>query len=690
MLATIAFTWPLAANLSNGLFDLGDPADSSWRLGSIAYQLLHDPFHLYQSPTLYPASNVLTLDELLTGNAIITAPLIWLTNNSVLAFNLLVFASFALSGFAMYLLVRYLTKSFWAGIVAGIIFAFSPWHYAQHGHLGIGATEWLVFALYFLLLFLDTKASRRYFYLVLFAAAFVFQTLAAGYLAYFAAIIVGLFLIYYFLFETNIVRYGYQKIVARRQKNKAKTLVQPAWKVLLTQIGWLVVAGVVMLLVVLPFIWPFMQAQKQYDFMRSLDEVRYFSAPPGGLLRVAQESWLRHINLQIFGFDFSFGKPINERALYPGLIGTLLALLGLIWAKRHPRYWIFAFIALFGLVLCFGPNLNFDELGKSPTNIPLPYLWLYNHVPGFDALRVPYRFGAIMMFGLAVCAGYGLSRLQKINWSKFKLKPQWGVAMVGIVAALLAGIEFYAPNLPMQSVGIGANIPPVYSWLASSASATVIPANSPLLELPMDQVINTNPLYAFYNLQYRRPLLDGSANIIPLGYQRLFNEMQDFPSSRSLDVIAGLQVQFIIVHTSDLTQKQRQDLQTLLQGSSRLEIIRTFGDTEVLRLKPATQYAALAQIIPAGSKIYLGDEAGPESKRGLYTVAVAGLLGNRFSYASSYQTMYNLQVKTMQSAQISTCDFAIVYNNVDNSNLDLKSQQPIFSNNIISVYSLKK
>lgn len=694
VLTTIAFTWPLAANFSNGLFDLGDPADSSWRLGSIAYQLLHDPFHLYQSPTLYPAPNVLTLDELLTGNALVTAPLIWLTNNSILAFNLLVFLSFVLSGFAMYLLVRYLTNSFWAGIVAGIIFAFSPWHYAQHAHLGIGATEWLVLALYFLLLFLDNLSRRRLWYLALFAACFVFQTLAAGYLAYFAAIIVGLFLAYYFLFEANLLRYAYQRFAIFWRKlsksSQVKAIVQPTWKFLLRQIGWLAVAGIIMLLVVLPFIWPFIQAQKQYNFVRSLDEVRYFSAPPGGLLRVAQASWLRHIHLQIFNLDFSFGKPINERALYPGLIGTLLAAVGLIWAKGQSRRWIFAFIAVFGLVLCFGPNLNLDELGRSPTNIPLPYLWIYDHIPGFDALRVPYRFGAIMMFGLAVCAGYGLTVLQKLNWSRSRLKFKWGAALVGIVAAVVAGIEFYAPGLPMQTVGIGANTPPVYSWLASPASASVVPANAPLLELPMNVAVNTDPLYAFYNLQYRRPLLDGSANILPPGYQRLFNEMADFPDARSLDVISGLQVQFVIVHTSDLTQKQRNDLQIALQAGTNLEIIKNFGDTLLLRLKAPTAFASLIQKIPLGSKVYLGDEAGPEVKRGLYTVALANLLGNRYKYASPYQTMYNSQIQLVQSAQVNAFDFAIVYSYVDNSKLALKPQNLVFSNSIISVYKIEK
>ncbi|HET9495474.1 MAG TPA: hypothetical protein VFR15_14680, partial [Chloroflexia bacterium] len=133
------FTLPLVGRLPDTLPDWNDAADSTWRIGTISRNLLTDPLHLYRTPALYPLDNALALDELLTGQAFFAAPVVWLTGNTVLAYNLLNFLSFVLSGFAMWLLVRHLTGSYLAGLVAGMVFAFSPWHYGQYGHLGLAA-----------------------------------------------------------------------------------------------------------------------------------------------------------------------------------------------------------------------------------------------------------------------------------------------------------------------------------------------------------------------------------------------------------------------------------------------------------------------------------------------------------------------------------------------------------------------
>src|SRR5205085_5953627 len=115
----------------------------------------------YQTRAFYPLHNGLALDELLTGQGILAAPIIWLTGNQPLAFNLLNFLSYVLSGFAMWLLVRHLTGNGIAGLVAGTIFAFSPWHFGQYAHLGLGTQQWMVLALFFLVRFLESSAPAR-------------------------------------------------------------------------------------------------------------------------------------------------------------------------------------------------------------------------------------------------------------------------------------------------------------------------------------------------------------------------------------------------------------------------------------------------------------------------------------------------------------------------------------------------
>ncbi len=55
------------------------------------------------------------------------APLLWLGVHQLLAYNLLLLSGFALSGAAMFLLVRSLTQHTGAALVAGFVFAFLPY-----------------------------------------------------------------------------------------------------------------------------------------------------------------------------------------------------------------------------------------------------------------------------------------------------------------------------------------------------------------------------------------------------------------------------------------------------------------------------------------------------------------------------------------------------------------------------------
>src|SRR5512138_1939052 len=64
VLATAAFTWPLATHLSSSLPDWGDAADSARNIGSMAHQLRTDPFRLYDNQGLYPYNNDLTYGEI--------------------------------------------------------------------------------------------------------------------------------------------------------------------------------------------------------------------------------------------------------------------------------------------------------------------------------------------------------------------------------------------------------------------------------------------------------------------------------------------------------------------------------------------------------------------------------------------------------------------------------------------------
>ena len=684
VLATMAFTWPLVTVLSDSLPDWGDPPDVAWRMGVIAKQLAADPLHLYKTAAFYPLNNGIALNELLTGEGLLAAPIYWLTGNPPLAYNLLNFLSYTLSGWAMWLLVRRLTGSSGAGVVAGTIYTFSPWHYGQYGHLPLAAQQWMVLALYFLIRFLEqtrplihiepdlpspegTLPTRKtgwngkaWLNLGLFVVCFVLQALVAGYFAYFEALLVGLFLVYYFLFESRLLRR-----LGQRLRRKPLLPITTSWRQVWTVAGAIVIAG----LLVLPFILPFVQAQHDYGFKRSLSEVSYWSAAPTSLLRTTDRSWLyKPVERGIFGLQTS-----AERMFYPGLVALILAVIGLVGKSKMPepgRRWLFLAVGLSGLVLSFGPVLNLDAYGLNSTGIELPYKWLYGLIPGFDALRVAYRFGQLFMLGLAVCAGYGVARLLKSGrWTRWKWQTypvgQFSL-LVGLVA--LVTVDFFAPGLPVQPTPTGKTAPPMYRWLASGASEGLVAHDAVLLELPITQdktPITSSPIYLLYSLSHGRPMLNGSANILPPGYERLFNEMQSFPSPATLDIVEGLGVRFVLVHTKGLSaDANRTELSRQTGPGGRLELVKEFealdGDggfkDAIYRVKPTNRFEKFKSLIPEGSEVFLADNS---KARRLYTAALPGLLGPNRRYFSTYSTIYDSQVQPAQANRV--YDYAFFY-----------------------------
>src|SRR5262249_12980008 len=88
----------------------------------------------------YPERSTLAFSDALIFQSLLAAPVLWLGGSPVLAYNLVLIAGFALSGWTMCLVVRRWTASWLAGLVAGMIFGFNghtltrlPHLQAQHG-----------------------------------------------------------------------------------------------------------------------------------------------------------------------------------------------------------------------------------------------------------------------------------------------------------------------------------------------------------------------------------------------------------------------------------------------------------------------------------------------------------------------------------------------------------------------------
>src|SRR4051812_24929523 len=143
LVVTIVATWPFLPKLGGYVVSKLDPLYSVWAMAWQAHALGTNPLGLFDTNIMYPFKGTLAFDELSFAEAVISAPLYWLTGNPVLSHNAQILLTFVLSGYGAWLLVRELTGSRAAGLVAGFAFAFSFYRMDHLPHMTLLSTEWL-------------------------------------------------------------------------------------------------------------------------------------------------------------------------------------------------------------------------------------------------------------------------------------------------------------------------------------------------------------------------------------------------------------------------------------------------------------------------------------------------------------------------------------------------------------------
>ena len=126
ILLAVVHTWPLAsapATLSRN--DTGDTVLHEWTLAWVAHQVVRDPLHLFDANIFYPERTTLAYSDHLFVQAMMTAPILWAGGSPVLAYNLLLIAGLALTGWTTSLVVHRWTGSWLAATLSGSLMAFN-------------------------------------------------------------------------------------------------------------------------------------------------------------------------------------------------------------------------------------------------------------------------------------------------------------------------------------------------------------------------------------------------------------------------------------------------------------------------------------------------------------------------------------------------------------------------------------
>jgi hypothetical protein len=559
---SLVLTYPLALHLANAVEDRQDALLNVWITAWDGHQLLSDPLHLFDANIFYPYPRTLAYSELLLGNGLLALPITAATGNPVLGYNVTLLLSFVLSGLGTYLLVLQLTRSPGAGLVAGLIFAFSSYRMTNLAQAQLLTTQWMPFALLALYQLMRQPRLRHVFTLVLF---FCLQTLSSFYYA----ILLALTALGFVIFE-----FGFW--IWSRVGQGLSFALRPS------SLPYLLIAACCLALILLPFALPYFQVQRELGFERTLADNEPFSASLRQYLMVPPHSvvngrWLPSDDAPIAG-----GYPVD--ALFPGLVAVVLAVWGLVRGQGRTR-WFFLLLLLAAFCLSLGPRLYLAPGQPAGLDVALPYAWLYAIVPGFKALRAPVRFDALVMLSFSVLAGYGVASLLG---SRRQIVSSKGGKQIGLLLAscivLLAGLvvleSLVWPAARAKPVPVGDGVPPVYRWLAGQPAG-------PALELPMAFAPGGPQLdYQYLSTYHWHSTPDGYSGFIPPKHGQIVYEMERFPSERSVSLLQALGVGYAIAHTDRYPASRWSDMEAALAQVDDLTLVETFGQDRVYGVQP--------------------------------------------------------------------------------------------------------
>ena len=297
-LFTAGLTWPYVTRLHDVVVDPGDPYLMSWVLWWDYHATFTNPLHLFHANLFYPLRYTLAFSEHSYGISLLFFSLFALGARPLTVHAVAMFFGFVTCGYATFRLARTLTGSNGAAWIAGIIFAFVPFRFGMMSHLPYLFSMWIPLLFEALVLFARERSKRRAVWL---GVAFFMSGLTT--ISWFTLSLVP------FVVSAAILltRYGIWRD-------------REFWRRGAVALGLASLA-------LLPFMLPYYIAAKLYNFQRSVDEVKAWSAWPMHWLAADARNKLWHG----LGDNLPDGGKFR---LFPGLLPLLLSLAALLFAPR--------------------------------------------------------------------------------------------------------------------------------------------------------------------------------------------------------------------------------------------------------------------------------------------------------------------------------------------------------------------
>jgi drug/metabolite transporter superfamily protein YnfA len=376
---SLFWLWPLPLHLTSrlpGEHDIWLFLWNFWWVKKSLLELATSPF--WTDWAFHPPGVSLLYHALTPLNSLLAIPF----GSGILAYNTLFIASFALSGYATYLIAHHVTGKISPAILAGYVYAFSPFHWSHLHHLEHLSIQWTAFWFLALLRLKERRTTGRAFAAgIAFALVFYVNT----YLGLFSVILGAIWMTF--------------DLVASRRVEGFRPVLRSYG--LVTSVGGFLTAPVIVAMARQIGDPGLFKVPLWIKSAQSLDLLALIT--PGRLNPLLGE-W--HPLMPLYD-RFTAGEPTG----YLGLSVIALAALG---ALRHPDSRRRIFLALAGIfvLLSLGPVLH--VAGRAEFGgffLPLPQAVLQD-LPAIGSARVPARYLSVAMLFVALLAGMGYEALR--------------------------------------------------------------------------------------------------------------------------------------------------------------------------------------------------------------------------------------------------------------------------------------
>ncbi|MFJ9551945.1 hypothetical protein [Streptomyces erythrochromogenes] len=510
LLLAVTLTWPAVRDVATTIpQDTYDPLQQAWQIAWGGHSLATAPADVWDANPFFPEQSSLAFSDSLLGYA----PFGMVGSGAIAAiirYNILFILLHALAFFGAYALNRQLGARVAGALVAGLAFGYAPWRLAHGGHMNILSTGGIALALamlarghgFTLREGYQPGRTRSGWILGGWAVAAWQVTLGFG---------IGVPFGYALLALGLAMAVGW----ARGHRPGAPR------RVLLCNLGGGALFASTTFLMALPYL----QLVETYPFARrSPADLAVFSPPLRGILIAPAESWLWGEAHQEVRATLPFSP---EMTLLPGffLIGLATVGLGLSVWRPHTRLWLVGTALLVGYLALGTQAWGGGEYG---------YVFLFQHLPGLDAIRTPGRLVIWVTLLLAVLAAGAVSALCDRAQAIMAAAPALDRKIVTWLAAL-------APVLLVATESLNLTPHPH----VPEAPAALREVQGPVLILPSDPANDQAAM--LWSTNGFPHIVNGVSSFSPRSQQDIRAVSTTFPSAASVAYLRSTGVRTVVV-----------------------------------------------------------------------------------------------------------------------------------------------